>query len=162
VGAAAPLLGWSGEVDGDDFTNLLAGADLRKPRVTGVAGFDLTCRAPKSVSVLWAVAPADVAGELRARHEAAVAEALGYLEREACHGRRGTDGVVQVPGAGFVGAAFVHRSSCARAILCCTRTSWSATSPKARTVAGPRWMAGICTDTRRRPVVCIRRCCGAS
>jgi len=54
VGAGAPSLKWSGEVDGDDFTALLAGAGLRRPRANGVAGFDLTFRAPKSVSVLCA------------------------------------------------------------------------------------------------------------
>ena len=111
VGAGARLLEWSGEVDGEDFTSMLAGAGLRKPRANGVAGFDLTFRAPKSVSVLWGIAPEDVVRELRAGHDAAVAEALGYLEREACRGRRGKDGVVQVRGEGFVGAAFVHRAS---------------------------------------------------
>lgn len=111
VGAGALQLAWNGEVDGDDFISLIAGAGLRKPRVNGVAGFDLTLRAPKSVSVLWAIAPERVARELRAGHDAAVAEALSYLEREACRGRRGKDGVVQVRGGGFVGAAFVHRSS---------------------------------------------------
>ncbi len=111
VGAGARLLEWEGEVDGEDFTSLLAGAGLRKPRANGVTGFDLTFRAPKSVSVLWAIAPEQVARELRAGHEAAVAETLAYLEREACRGRRGKDGVVQVHGEGFVGAAFVHRAS---------------------------------------------------
>ena len=111
VGSGARLLEWSGEVDGDDFISLLAGAGVRNPRVNGVAGFDLTFRAPKSVSVLWAIAPPDVAAELRAGHDAAVSEALGYLEREACRGRRGTDGVLQVRGDGFVGAAFMHRAS---------------------------------------------------
>ena len=111
IGSGAQLLEWSGEVDGDDFVSLLAGAGVRKPRVNGVAGFDLTFRAPKSVSVLWAIASPEVARELRAGHDAAVAEALGYMEREACHGRRGTDGVVQVGGDGFVAAAFIHRAS---------------------------------------------------
>ncbi len=111
VGAGAPSLGWDGEVDGDDFVSLLAGAGARRPRKGGLAGFDLTFRAPKSVSVLWAIAPPDVVRELRAAHDAAVAETLGYLEREACRGRRGTDGVIQVRGEGLVGAAFVHRTS---------------------------------------------------
>ena len=44
-----------------------------------MAGFDLTFRAPKSVSVLWAIAPEGVARELRAAHDVAVGEALGYL-----------------------------------------------------------------------------------
>ena len=50
-------------------------------------------------------------GELIRAHEAAVAEALGYLEREACRARRGRGGAVPVDGHGFVAAAFRHRSS---------------------------------------------------
>jgi hypothetical protein len=65
VGSGASLLEWTGEVDADDFTSLLGGAGQRKPRVDGVAGFDLTFRAPKSVSVLWAIAPERVLRELR-------------------------------------------------------------------------------------------------
>lgn len=45
VGSGAPLLEWSGEVDGDDFLGLLGGAGVRKQRAKGVAGFDLTFRA---------------------------------------------------------------------------------------------------------------------
>jgi hypothetical protein len=35
--------------------------------------------APKSVSVLWAIGPADVAGELRAGHGAAASETSGRV-----------------------------------------------------------------------------------
>lgn len=111
VGSGAALLGSSGEVDGDDFASLLVGAGVRRVRAHGVAGFDLTFRAPKSVSVLWGVAPEWMAQELRGAHDAAVGEALAYLERRACRARRGTDGVISIDGRGFVGAAFVHRSS---------------------------------------------------
>jgi conjugative relaxase-like TrwC/TraI family protein len=79
--------------------------------VNAVAGFDLAFRAPKSVSLLWGVAPEWIRSEVCAAHDAAVREALGYLEREACRARRGTDGVIQVQGRGFVGAAFVHSTS---------------------------------------------------
>ncbi len=44
-------------------------------------------------------------------HEAAVADALGYLEAEAAFVRRGKDGLVRLPAEGFVGAAFVHTTS---------------------------------------------------
>lgn len=78
LGAGAGTLGWTGEVPDDRFAGLLAGAGLRTPAADGaVAGFDLTFRAPKSVSILWAVTPPDVAGELRAGHDAAVEQALG-------------------------------------------------------------------------------------
>ena len=88
------------------------GEALRQSLASGaVAGFDLTFRAPKSVGVLWGVAEADVARQVRLGHEAAVAGALGYLEREACRARRGAGGAVRVKGEGFVAAAFRHRSS---------------------------------------------------
>ncbi|MCW2986824.1 MAG: conjugative relaxase [Conexibacter sp.] len=112
VGAGADGLGWEGDVDADVFANLLAGAGLRRaPKDGGVAGLDLTFRAPKSVSVLWAVAADELGDELRAAHDVAVREAFGYLEREACWARRGAGGKVQVRGRGFVGAAFMHRAS---------------------------------------------------
>jgi conjugative relaxase-like TrwC/TraI family protein len=112
VGSGSSGLGRAGQVDADHFARLLEGAGLRRPPAEGaVAGFDLTFRAPKSVSVLWAIAPADVVSELRAGHDAAVTEALGYLERQACRTRRGAGGAIQVPGSGFVGAAFLHRAS---------------------------------------------------
>jgi conjugative relaxase-like TrwC/TraI family protein len=48
---------------------------------------------------------------IRAAHQAAVHEALGYLEREACRARRGHGGATVVEGRGFVAAAFEHRYS---------------------------------------------------
>ena len=112
VGSGASALGLTGEVDDERFAGLLAGAGLRKPPREGViAGFDLTFRAPKSVSVLWGVGSPELAAQLRAGHDQAVTEALGYLEREACRARRGAGGVLQVPGGGFVAAAFLHRAS---------------------------------------------------
>lgn len=112
TGTGASSLGLSGEVDADRFSNLLEGAGLRTPpREGAVAGFDLTFRAPKSVSVLWAVGSQEVVDGLRAGHDQAVQDALGYLERKACRARRGAGGVLQVPGRGFIGAAFVHRAS---------------------------------------------------
>jgi hypothetical protein len=105
TGSGAGELGLQGEVDADRFAELLGGAGLRcPPRGGDVAGMDLTFRAPKSVSVLWAVGEPEVVTALAAGHQAAVAEALGYLEREACRARRGAGG-------GFVGAAFMHRAS---------------------------------------------------
>jgi conjugative relaxase-like TrwC/TraI family protein len=112
VGSAATSLGLSSEVDDERFASLLAGAGLRKPpRAGAIAGFDLTFRAPKSVSVLWGVGSPELTAQLRAGHDQAVEQALGYLEREACRARRGAGGVLQVPGRGFVAAAFVHRAS---------------------------------------------------
>jgi conjugative relaxase-like TrwC/TraI family protein len=81
--------------------------DPRHARVS-VAAFDCTFAAPKSVSVLHALGPADVVEEVRSSHERAVAGALGYLERHAAHVRRA--GVV-VPAEGFAAASFLHRTS---------------------------------------------------
>lgn len=88
-----------------------SGVPLGRTRADRVPGFDLTFRAPKSVSVLFGLGGFEIAAEVRAAHEASVDAALGYLEREACWSRRGTDGVERVAGDGFVGAAFRHRSS---------------------------------------------------
>jgi Ti-type conjugative transfer relaxase TraA len=76
-----------------------------------VPGFDLTYRPPKSVSLLWALGDRDVAAQVVAAHDAAVAEAVGYLEREAGFSRRGAGGAEAVKVDGFVAAAFRHRTS---------------------------------------------------
>jgi conjugative relaxase-like TrwC/TraI family protein len=52
-----------------------------------VAAVDLTFSAPKSVSVLFAVAGGDISGALVEAHERAVASAIEFLEREACRTR---------------------------------------------------------------------------
>lgn len=86
------------------------GAD--RQRVT-VAGFDLTFCAPKSVSLLHALAEPDVAEAVGSGHDRAVAAALSYVEAHALAVRR------EVPGAGRApvevevppAAAFVHRTS---------------------------------------------------
>jgi hypothetical protein len=162
VGSAAASLGLSGEVDDERFANLLAGAGLRKPpREGAIAGFDLTFRAPKSVSLLWGVGSPELTAQLRAGHDQAVSEGLGYLEREACRARRGAGGVLQVRAAGSSRRrSFIARR--APAIHCCTPTSSSATSRKARTGAGRRSTRAICIAMQRRRATCIRRCCGAS
>ena len=87
------------------------GVQLGRARSNRVPGFDLTFRAPKSVSVLFGLGGFEISAEVRAAHDAAVDAALGYLERTACWSRRGTDGVEQLAGGGFVGAAFRHRTS---------------------------------------------------
>jgi conjugative relaxase-like TrwC/TraI family protein len=61
--------------------------------------------------VLFGICEPDVVREIIEAHEAAVAEALGYLEREACRVRRGAGGSRVLAERGFVAAAFRHRSS---------------------------------------------------
>ena len=76
-----------------------------------IAGLDLTFSAPKSVSVLFAVAEEETAKALLAAHERAVDAALAYLEREACLTRRGRDGAQRLHGEGFIAASYRHRMS---------------------------------------------------
>jgi Ti-type conjugative transfer relaxase TraA len=118
MGTGSARLGLCGEVPEDGLVRLLEGRDpisgllLRPARSSSaVAGFDLTFRAPKSVSIVFGVADPDVARRVIGAHEQAVGQALDYLEREACWTRRGQAGAVRLPGRGFVAAAFRHRSS---------------------------------------------------
>ena len=114
-GHGAELLRLHGTVDADDLTAILEGrrpgSDERLTR-TKVPGFDLTFRAPKSVSVLYALGDPDSMSSVVEAHEAAVDAAIGYLEREACVTRRRVDGeVTGFTGEGFVAAGFRHRTS---------------------------------------------------
>jgi len=115
-GHGAAVLGLDGLVTAEDLTAILAGrapgADVRLTRAR-MAGFDLTFRAPKSVSLLYGLGATDtVAGEVVAAHEAAVDAAVGYLERSACATRRRVDGdITRIAGEGFVAAGFRHQTS---------------------------------------------------
>jgi TrwC relaxase len=82
-----------------------------RARTTAVAGYDLTFSPVKSVSALWAIAPMDVAAAIEECHDAAVADALKWLETHAAFTRSGTNGVAQVDTTGLLGAAFTHRDS---------------------------------------------------
>ena len=118
LGSATGGLGVDGEVDDDALGSALGGANpatgdpLTKQRAGArVPGFDLTFRAPKSVSVLFGLADNEISSQVRDAHEAAVDSALDYMERHAAVARRGHGGVELVPGNGFVAAAFRHRTS---------------------------------------------------
>jgi conjugative relaxase-like TrwC/TraI family protein len=104
-------------VDRDALTRALAGRDpatgseLVAPHVRRVPGFDVTFSAPKSVSVLFGLGDESLRRTVRGAHDAAVAEAFGYLERVAANGRRGAGGAISMKGSGFIAAAFRHRTS---------------------------------------------------
>lgn len=115
-GALAPDLRLEGVVDAEDLTALLehrnpaTGEKLNQARMPG---FDLTFRAPKSVSILYGLGEAGtVTGEVVAAHEAAVNAAIGYLERTVCRTRRfiGRE-ITPVEGDGFIAAGFRHQTS---------------------------------------------------
>jgi conjugative relaxase-like TrwC/TraI family protein len=82
-----------------------------RPCTQTVAGYDLTFSPVKSVSTLWAVAGPDVAARIEQAHQAAVQDALNFIERHALFTRQGRNGVRQVNVAGLVAAAFTHRDS---------------------------------------------------
>jgi conjugative relaxase-like TrwC/TraI family protein len=118
-GNGAASLGLRGPVEAGAFAALLGGCDpasatvLRSRRgERSVAGYDLTFCAPKSVSLLHLLAPREIAAGVGAAHGAAVAEALGYLERVAIGVRRARGGqVTLLASTGAAAGEFVHRTS---------------------------------------------------
>src|SRR5215207_7717780 len=82
-----------------------------RPRTQTVAGYDLTFSPVKSVSTLWAVADQHVAARIEQAHQAAVQDALIFIQRHALFTRQGRNGVRQVDVTGLVAAAFTHRGS---------------------------------------------------
>jgi conjugative relaxase-like TrwC/TraI family protein len=86
-------------------------AKQSRPRTQTVAGYDLTFSPVKSVSSLWAVADPHLAAQIEHAHQAAVQDALGFIERHALFTRQGRNGVRQVNVTGLVAAAFTHRDS---------------------------------------------------
>ena len=108
MGAGARHLGLVGLVEPEALRAVLSAADPRDGEALGpsparkVPGFDLTFRAPKSVSVAWGLAERDVAEEIRRAHDAAVLAAVGYLQDHAGWSRRGAQGREVVAVGGFV------------------------------------------------------------
>jgi conjugative relaxase-like TrwC/TraI family protein len=82
-----------------------------RPRTQTVAGYDLTFSPVKSVSTLWAVAEPAVAAVIEGAHQAAVQDALTFIEKHALFTRTGPQGIRQVNVRGLVAAAFTHRDS---------------------------------------------------
>jgi len=117
IGAMSASLGLTGEVDPAALRNLLDGraadgTDLgivrrgnRRP------GYDLTFSAPKSISLLWTFGSPEIRDTVSEAHDRAVAGVLDQLSREACVVRRGANGKDTHGGAGFLAAAFRHRTS---------------------------------------------------
>jgi conjugative relaxase-like TrwC/TraI family protein len=80
-------------------------------RTQTVAGYDLTFSPVKSVSTLWAVADQKVAAVIERAHQAAVKDALMFIEEHALFTRTGPQGIRQVNVRGLVATAFTHRDS---------------------------------------------------
>ena len=82
-------------------------AKLSRPRTQTVAGYDLTFSPVKSVSTLWAVADPHVAAQIERAHQAAVQDALSFIDATHCSrdkARRGPPGQRTWPGRGLVHA----------------------------------------------------------
>src|SRR5215211_7355009 len=86
-------------------------AKISRPRTQTVAGYDLTFSPVKSVSTLWAVAEPAVAAVIERAHQAAVKDALAFIETHALFTRTGPQGIRQVNVRGLVATAFTHRDS---------------------------------------------------
>jgi conjugative relaxase-like TrwC/TraI family protein len=86
-------------------------AKISRPRTQTVAGYDLTFSPVKSVSTLWAVAEPAVAAVIERAHQAAVKDALTFIETHALFTRTGPQGIRQVNVRGMVATAFIHRDS---------------------------------------------------
>lgn len=118
-GRGAGALDLDGRVEASDFRDVLEGLDPRSGTALrqrharrSVAGYDLTFCAPKSVSLLHLLAPAEIAAEVGAGHRVAVDEAIGYLGRAAVGVRRSRGGsVTLLPSTGAVAGQFLHRTS---------------------------------------------------
>lgn len=119
TGSATDEIEVFGQVEGELLHRALAGqhpktgGQLARPPhgAIRVPGYDLTFSAPKSASLLFALADPQVSREVREAHDVAVQAALSYMERQGAVGRRGRGGVVAVEGNGFLAAAFRHRTS---------------------------------------------------
>jgi conjugative relaxase-like TrwC/TraI family protein len=118
VGSGAQALGLSGTARAEHVSALLAGLDprdpsvrLRRAREVKIAALDLTFSAPKSLSVLAAIAPDVITAQLILAHERALRAALSYLEDTAVQVRRGLDGYEVHAGEGLIAAAYRHRMS---------------------------------------------------
>lgn len=81
----------------------------KRPRT--VAGYDFTFSAPKSVSVLWAVADGGTQAVIARAHHQAIRDVVELIERDVAATRVGTNGVAQVDVRGVIATAFDHFDS---------------------------------------------------
>ena len=118
LGRGSAELSLAGTVEPSQFRAVLAALNPATDQPLGratcprtVPGFDLTFRAPKSVSLLYGLSSPAVSGQVWEAHDEAVAAAVDYLERAAGFTRRGLNGRERLAVSGFVAAAFRHRTS---------------------------------------------------
>lgn len=78
---------------------------------SAVAGYDLVFTPVKSVAVLWGLGSAETRQQVYEAHQAGVADAVGWLERNAAYTRAGTEGQAQIDTTGVLAAVFDHWDS---------------------------------------------------
>ena len=170
LGQAPDRLGLAGEVDDEAFLAVMAGMDPRRPERhlgrryddASVRGFDVTCSAPKSVSVLWALGDDHVRGEVLAAHDAAVAAMVGWIEAHA-HTRFRIGGEVAVVDAeGIVAAAFRQHTSRSGRPAAAHPCGDRQPGARPRMAAGWRWTPGRSRSTSGPCLRCTTPGCGQS
>jgi conjugative relaxase-like TrwC/TraI family protein len=118
-GHGAHALGLTGVLADEPFLSVMAGMNPNSPDHSlggaygekSVRGFDVTCSAPKSVSVLFAIGDDHTRSEVLAAHDAAVTAVAGWIESHA-HTRFRIGGDVAVVDAeGIVAARFRQHTS---------------------------------------------------
>jgi conjugative relaxase-like TrwC/TraI family protein len=116
TGDGARALGLEGPPTSQALRRALRGCDpgtgamLERPRRHRRAGWDLIFAAPKSVSVLGALATGGQAEQLQGAHDRAVAATMAWMGEQACWARRQGQ---RVAATGVVSAHFRHRISAA-------------------------------------------------
>ncbi len=117
-GAGAQALGLDRAIDEDDFLDLMAGVDPRTGELLGslhtertTRGFDVTCSAPKSVSILFAFGDVGQRAEVLAAHDAAVGAVVDWIETHAQVRYRVAGQVCTFDGDGIIAALFRQHSS---------------------------------------------------
>lgn len=123
VGQQSQLFGLSGEVEKEDFFDLIDGKEprtgeqlLKNKSENRRVAFDAVFSAPKDVSSTWALADSDTQEKLKQAHLLAVKKATSYIETEAVYTRRGSgsknkDEDRKEKLTGFTAARFDHHTS---------------------------------------------------
>lgn len=95
----------------DDRRAAIVAEEHRKGERSAKAGYDLTLRPVKSVSVLWAVGSPEVQAVVQRAHDEAVEAALDYVETHVAGSRAGRNGVRAIDLEGITVARYTHRTS---------------------------------------------------
>jgi hypothetical protein len=96
-----------GALDPVELVSLGEGSARRE----AVAGYDLTFTPVKSVAVLWALGSEATRQQIFEAHEAAVTDALAWVEAHAALTRTGSSGQAQINTQGLIAARFDHWDS---------------------------------------------------